>query len=337
MKRILVVRTDRVGDVVMITPMIKALRTAYPDAFIAALTDRKTRDVLVNNPSLDLLLDDDLTRESFWSVVKALRSHSFTHALLTWPTERAAYQLFLAGIRTRIGVGHKLYEIITFMRSVSRNNYIPPRHEADYCMDLARAIGVKSDNLTPAIFPTEEEKEWGRGFMESLGAGSGSARIAVHTGSGNSSANWSEAKYEALIQKMLERDTSGKIRIVLTALEMSPGLVSRLKSLDPQRVLPVAEHNAPLRRLIKIVAACDVLIASSTGPLHIASALGVRTIGLFCHRPTNCVQRWGALGPKAVNIEVSASHCDAHCGVKKEPCVFEDGIGVEEVLKNLRF
>ena len=143
MKRILLVRTDRVGDVVFITPMIRELRKAFPDAFIAALTQPHTKNIMLNNPRLDVMITDDLRKETFWDVVKELRKYKFTHGLMMLPTERAAYQMFFAGIKNRIGVGHKLYEVITFMKSVSRNNYTPLRHEADYCMDLARKIGVK--------------------------------------------------------------------------------------------------------------------------------------------------------------------------------------------------
>lgn len=348
MKRILVARTDRVGDVVMITPMIRELRRHFPDCYLAALTNNRSAAVLQHNPHLDAVITDDMRSESFWPVVKSIRSHHFTDALLAWPAERAAYQLFLAGIPRRTGVGHKIYEMITFMRSVNRN-YNPPRHEADYCMDLARSMGIVTDNLTPEMFLTEEEHQWGRDYMVRRGADK-STRIIVHTGCRNSSANWSEKKYAALIRGILDQDTDRRVRIFLTAPEMTRNFLDTMQAWNDGRITNVldrlelpekerlpndAEQKESLRYLIKIIAACDVVIASSTGPMHLASALGVKTISIFCHRPTNCVQRWGALGPNAVNLEVSAEHCDAHCGLIKETCVFEDGIAVADVLRHI--
>ena len=90
-----------------------------------------------------------------------------------------------------------------------------------------------------------------------------------------------------------------------------------------------------LRDLICIISATDLLIAASTGPLHLASALKVKTIGLFCHRRMSCVQHWGALGNNAVNIEVSKEYCDNKCSADKEICNFENGISVDEVLKSI--
>lgn len=91
-----------------------------------------------------------------------------------------------------------------------------------------------------------------------------------------------------------------------------------------------------LRDLIFIISDSDLLIASSTGPLHIASALKIKTIGLYCHRKMNCAKHWGALGEKAVNLEVSKEYCDTNCSPDKETCSFENGINIEEVIRHIK-
>ncbi len=332
-KRILIVRTDRVGDVVMITPMIRELRKAFPDSFIATLTNPNTRDVLLNNPHLDAIITDDMKDESFDDVANEIKKYYFTDGLLVMPAKRAAYQMFAAGIKNRIGVGRKLYEVITFMKSVSRNKYIPLRHEADYCMDLARAIGVKTENLTPEIFLTDQEKESGNTILKDLNVTEKDFRIIVHTGSGKSSQNWSEEKYLKLITGIHSKHKEAKI--ILTAKEMSGSFRQSIKDLKEHRIVFADEPVKVLRDLIGIIANTDLLIASSTGPLHIASALGIKTIGLYCHRRMNCAKHWGALGDKAINLEVSKEYCDSQCSEDKERCEFENGISVEEVIDSI--
>lgn len=330
-KRILIVRTDRVGDVVMITPVIRELRKTFPDSFIATLTNPNTADILLHNPHLNLSISDDLKKDSFWNIVKILRKHKFTDGLLIMPTERAAYQMFFAGIKNRVGVGKKLYEVITFMKSVSRNKYIPLRHESDYCMDLARKIGVINADLTPEIFLTDDEKTFGKNILLNEKINENDFKIIVHTGSGKSSSNWSENKYFNLIENILENKENAKI--ILTAKEMSNEFREKIKSLNSKSVFIIDDKIKKLRDLICIISTADLLIAASTGPLHLASALKVKTIGLFCHRRMSCVQHWGALGDKAVNIEVSKDYCDNNCSADKENCNFENGISVDEVLK----
>ncbi|HMQ69722.1 MAG TPA: glycosyltransferase family 9 protein, partial [Ignavibacteria bacterium] len=333
MKRILIVRTDRVGDVVMITPMIRELRKSFPDAFIATLTNTNTQDILINNPHLNQIIADDLSKNSFYSVTAKLREFNFTDGLLVMPTERAAYQMFLGGVKNRIGVGRKLYEVITLMKTVSRNKYIPLRHEADYCMDLARKIGVVTDDLTPEIYITAEEKKTGMEILRSFNVSESDMKIIVHTGSGKSSSNWSEDKYSELIKRIIDKYSSAKI--ILTAKEMSDNFKANIISLNSNNIVFPDQHIKRLRDLIRIISNTDLLIAPSTGPLHIASALKIKTIGLFCHRRMNCAKHWGALGSKAVNLEVSKGFCDANCSPDKETCMFEDGISVEEVLNNI--
>ncbi|MFZ1323144.1 MAG: glycosyltransferase family 9 protein [Ignavibacteria bacterium] len=332
-KRILIVRTDKVGDVVMITPMIRELKKKFPDSFIGTLTSENTADILINNPHLDVSITDNMKKGTFGNVVKEIKSHKFTEGLLVMPTERAAYQMFLAGIKNRIGVGKKLYEVITFMKSVSRNNYIPLRHEADYCMDLAREIGVETDDLTPEIFLTEKELIEGKEMLTGLGCEMDMEKMVVHTGSGNSSRNWSEEKYLKLINEIIK--VKPKANIILTAKEMSDHFRDKIKKLNSENIIIADESVNRLRDLIKIIGNADLLIASSTGPLHLASALKIKTIGLFCHRAMNCAKHWGALGNKALNIEVSSENCNVNCSIDREICEFENGISVEEVLKTI--
>lgn len=318
----------------MITPMIREIRRTYPGSFIAAMTNANSADVLTGNPHLNEIIIDEPSEGSFLKTVNKLRNLRFSDGLLVMPTERAAYQMFLAGVRNRIGVGRKPYEVITFMKSVSRNKYVPLRHEADYCMDLARAIGVVPDDLRPEIFVSYDERMRGQQLLTECGSKQHSRRIIVHTGSGGSSRNWSEAKYFELTGRLLGefQDTE----IVLTAQEMSDEFADGCLRAGGGRAIDARGAIKRLRDLVQIISNADLLIASSTGPLHVASALGIKTIGLYCYRPMNCARHWGALGEKAVNLEISRDYCDSNCSQDKESCMFEGGITVEEVLDHAR-
>lgn len=335
MKRILIVRTDRVGDVVMITPMIRELRKTYPDAFIATLTQPATGDILLHNPHLNARLTDDLRKETFWEVVRELRRHRFTDGLLVMPTERAAYQMFLAGIRNRVGVGRKLYEIITLMRSVSRNNYTPLRHEADYCMDLARKIGAEGDDIAPEIFVSDRERAEITDLLRRKGVLDTDLKILIHSGTRGSAPNWSEEKYAALISRIVGVYGDMGVKILLTAREMSHGFLSEIQAAAAGRVINLVDVLPTLRDLIKAVAVSDIVICSSTGPAHLGDALGKRCIVLYCHRPMSCSRHWGILNGRSVNLEVSAGYCRANCSADQNTCAFEDGISIDEVMDAL--
>lgn len=334
-KRILIVRTDRVGDVVMITPMLREIKKTFPDAFIGTLTQPNTTAILQNNPYVDVLITDDLKKESYKKVIAEIIKYKFTDGLLVLPTERAAYQMFSARIKNRIGVGKKLYEVITFMKSVSRNNYIPLRHEADYCMDLARKIGVVSDNIQPEIFVTDKEKIKALDFYKSIGIKDSTFRIILHTGSRNSAPNWSEEKYLELLKGIIAKFPNEDFSIMLTAFEMTDEFKKKVAALNDSRIIDVADKITNLRDFIVVISGIDLMLCSSTGPIHLADALDIKCIGIHCHRNVSCSKHWGVINKKSVNLDVSKEYCDSHCSNDKNICNFEEGISTVEVLKHI--
>lgn len=334
-KRILIVRTDRVGDTIMLTPIAREIKRSFPDSFVATLTQPHTAELLLHNPNIDKRITDDLNKETFWQTVKTIRSYKFTHGLLLLPRKRAAYQMFLAGIPHRIGVGHKLYEVITFMSSVSRNNYIPLRHEADYCMDLARALGVEAKSLQRELFVTEEEKENTRKKILALGGIEGIKKVVIHTGSAGSSPQWSEDKYYRFISQLLE-EYQHNIQIILTAKETSDEFRAKVKILGSAYLLDLTQSYNSLGELVALLSIVDLFISSSTGPSHIADGLNIPAIAMYCHRPMNCATLWGLSSPNSTNVEVSAEYCDGHCSADKETCRFHDGISIDEVMAIVR-
>lgn len=334
-RRILIVRTDRVGDVVMITPMIRELRKKYPEAYIATLTQPNTANILLNNPYLDDIIVDDLTKESFYKVVKELRIRKFTDGLMVFPTARAAYQMMLGGVKNRVGEGHRLYEVITGMRSVNRHNYIPLKHEADYCMDLARKIGVKTDNIDLEIYVTDDERKEAYEFLKRVSVEKENYILMLHTGNLGSSPNWSENKYLQLIREILLLQIPG-IKILLTAVEMSEEFIKSAKALDNENVVDISKEISGLREFIKIISVVDLFVSNSTGPLHIADALDRKCIGIHCHRPMNSVQYWGIINKRSINFEVSSDYCDKYCSENNKVCAFENGISIEQVINGIK-
>jgi len=331
-KRILLIRTDRVGDTIMITPMVRELKLAFPDSFVATLTQPSTSAVFDNNPYVDRIITDDLKKESFWDVVRQIRKLKFTHGLLVFPTERAAFQMFYGRVKKRYMTGFRLYSALTFISGVSRNNYIPLRHEADYCMDLARKIGVKTDNIQLEIFVKESEKSENISFLESNGVPMDKFKLFFHTGSGNSAPNWSEARYFELLKGILNKYKDKDFRIILTAFEMTNDFRKKVIFLNDFRVIDLSEKINTLRELICSISNADLLFCSSTGPIHIADALNVKCIGIYCHRPASSSKHWGVLNSKSVNLEVSEEFCDSNCSADKKICQIENGLLPDEVL-----
>ncbi|MCL4550865.1 MAG: glycosyltransferase family 9 protein [Bacteroidetes bacterium] len=330
-KRILIVRPDRIGDVVLSTPLPREIKKTFPDSFVAVLVRKYTQDIYVNNPNVDkiLLIDDydDGSLKSFFRKVREIRGYGFTHSLTLLPTERLNYLMFFSGILYRVGVSHKFYQFITFTHYVSRRKYIPLKHEADYCMDLARKIGVNTTSLNTEIFLTEEEKKKVLQTRNQL-LGGKKYLIGVHASSGNSAPNWEADEYKKLIQEL---SAAVDFSVVVTDNKI-PSELEGIPSVSYPNI------GKSLRDSIINFAALDLLISSSTGPMHIAAALKVKTLSMFCPLTACSPKLWGPLGNESKIVLPSENYCQTVCPGDPKKCSFagEGGIDSNRILEELK-
>lgn len=331
-RRILVVRTDRLGDVVLATPLIRALRKTYPDAFIAAMVRPYARDLLVHNPHLDEILVDDFEgahrgRSGFWQQVRLVHKYRFDTALLLLPTERAAWMLFFAGIRRRVGVGRIFYEVITGMQSVSRARYNPLRHEADYCLDLGRKIGVQSSDLSVEVFLSTEERDEALNLLRRAGVRDNNTLLGIHPRSGGSSPNWNIGTYARLVDQLLT-STSPETRIIITGEKDDHPFPNSERVID-------LRGRLTLRSLMAVISHFRCFFSSSTGPMHIAAGLKVPTVSMFCPLPACSPELWGPQGNERRIILPPDGFCQGSCPGDPKVCGFE-GITIERVINGIR-
>jgi heptosyltransferase-2 len=323
--RFLIVRIDRIGDVVLSTPLPREIKKKHPNSFVAVLVKHYTKDIYFNNPNVDEIITYDIpdkTEKSFWELVSEIKRFKFSHAFMLLPNEKLNYILFMSGIKYRVGVGHKLYQFLTFSKYVDRKKYIPLRHEADYCADMIRMFGIKVESIHPEIHLTETEKNnvmiFRKNHLEQ-----GQKLIGINISSGNSAPNINEIEYKKLIL-MLKANGGYKIAV------MDNNILNDLDNID--EVIYPNKGNV-LRKSIINLASLDLLVSNSTGPMHICSALKIPTLSLFCPLTACSPKLWGPLGNKSEIILPKQSYCDTQCPIDPKKCDYSKvgGITAEEV------
>lgn len=327
--RILISRPDRIGDVVLSTAIPREIKKHFPDSEVFFLLRKYTEDLYKNNPYLDGIIlfepKEKFDRHYFFEKLKEIKKYNFDSALMLLPHEQINYMLFLAGIKNRIGSGHKLFQMMTGVKSVSRNKYIPLRHEADYCMDLVRKLGISTNSIEPEIyFSAEEKKEIEQIKNNYLNK----KTIGIHISSGNSAPNWKEDRYIELIETL---KTFDNIQVVVTDNNIS----ERMKNLTGVLFPNIGN---PLRKTILNIASLDCLLSASTGPMHIAAAANVKTVSLFCPLTACNPKLWGPLGNSAIVSMPEKEYCATKCPGDPKKCnlSLEGGITSDEILRKLR-
>jgi heptosyltransferase-2 len=327
--RFLIARIDRIGDVVLSTPLPREIKKTYPNSYVAVLVRNYTKDIYINNPNVDEIITfdkHDKTEKGFWELVGEIKQYKFSHAFMLLPNEKLNYVLFVAGIKFRVGVGHKLYQFLTFTKYVDRKKYIPLRHEADYCLDMLRKIRINVESILPEIHLNDNEKDKVQTFRKN-NLNSDQKLIGINISSGNSAPNLNQREYNKLIV-LLKNNSNYKVAV------MDNNISSELDNLDG--VIYPNRRNV-LRESIINLASLDLLISNSTGPMHICAALKVPTVSLFCPLTACSPKLWGPLGNESEIVLPTQNYCAAQCPIDPKKCDYskEGGLQAEFIVEKV--
>jgi lipopolysaccharide heptosyltransferase II len=274
-KRILVTRMKFIGDVVLTTPVIRSLRNAFPDAYIAYMADAQAASLLEHNPCLNEIIPFDFNKATWREqprVAALLWRRHFDLAIDLFGNPRSALLTFLSGATTRVGLDRpgrgKLYTV--------RVQDEPARKTAiDFHMQFLKAIGIPRTAERTEIFVTEHERTAARARLATAAPGS-SPVVCLHAGATWPAKRWAPERFASLATLLRERF---RVRTVLTAGPGDLDVVSQLQAALPD-ALPLFA-GLPLRELAALLVQCNVCVANDCGTMHIAAAVGTPTIGIF--------------------------------------------------------
>lgn len=285
LNKILIVRTDRVGDVLLTTPVSSALRAAFPQTKISWLVRPYTAPLFEHNSDVDEILLD--RGQSTSRLAGEIKKERFDAAIVAYPRWRIAWALWRAGVPVRIGPASKPYSIL-FTQRVCQHRSEGKKHEADYNLELLEPLGIPFKRHATRLVLSDEERRTARKILESHRLSFLKPIVILHPGSGGSSACWPLAHYMVLGEQL----QAGGCDVVVTG---GPGEDYQYVMIDQMHRIPVfiAAGSVSLRELAAIYSWADLVVTNSTGPLHVAVALGIPTVSVYSPIPTCHPTRWG--------------------------------------------
>jgi len=313
-QNILLSRTDSIGDVILSLPMAGVLRQLYPKSKILFLGQSYTQPIVNACEHVDEFHNWDEVKESNskdqTSFLESLGADVIVHV---YPKSEIAHAAKRAGIRKRIGTMNRWYHWLTCnkLRRLSRKK--SPLHEAQLNLQLLKPLGAKilygkeeiQERYGLKLKPLEPHLE--------MRLSSDKFNLILHPTSKGSAMEWGVENFVQLI-KTLPRErydlfitgTEKEGERIRDALDFEPGVVHDMTG------------KMTLDELIGFIARADGLLAASTGPLHMAAALGIHAIGLYPSRRPMHPGRWAPLGRKALVIE-DGIHTHYNGPLKIEP------------------
>jgi heptosyltransferase-3 len=329
-KRILLVRTDRLGDVILTLPMVGALRRALPRAHIAMLLRRYTGAIVEGHGDVDEILwyDRPKGQVPFGAMLARLREGRFDSAIAVYPRLRIAALLFLAGIPIRAGSGYRYYSFL-FNRRVYEHRKDARRHELEYNLELLRPFGIDVPDLRGeaefGIAVPPESIQRVRQLLAERGVGAPFA--VLHPGTGKSAREWPREKLGELGARIAREGMA----VVVTGTGEEGDLVREVARLSGGCGLAGVLTLKELAALLRMAA---VVISHSTGPLHLAVAVGTPVVGLYPQLTAMSARRWGPYtGRSRVHMPDRSAECrDCEDG---GPCACMESITVDSVLASV--
>ncbi len=311
-RKLLIVRLSAVGDVVHVLPSLKTLRKSYPSAHIAWLVEDKAGGILRGHPDLDEIL---VLPKKRWltgltnpltflktvmeisSFVAELRQRDFDVILDFQGNLKSGIMTFLSGTPLRVGFARGHCREGNFL--FTNRRIAPPSdklHKIEKNLSLLEGLGLKPVREGVTLSVSGEDEKYITSNLLTLGLpkseadpkGSGQGPLVViHSGTSDFGAykRWPTANYAQLADRLVEELNA---RILFT---WGPGELERVKEILDTMKHPgytpggASAHPAPrteaLGQLVSLIKRADLFISGDTGPMHIASILGVPQVAIF--------------------------------------------------------
>lgn len=287
--RFLLVRPDKIGDVLLTTPAVTSLRKKFPESFIGFLCRSYTAPLLENNPAISTIIKED--EYSFLNLVKKLKSLKFDVAIHFYVETKSVLATTLAGIPYRVGPFSKLSSLL-LNHKISQHRSRSEKHEAQYNLDLVHHCGADGLPSSPVLFLTDDEKKKGKEIIASVQVNPEKPPIIIHPGSAGSVQNWPLEHFLKLAQQLVEEFGD----VIFTGGKGEETILERAKNLTQPphpyiHILPAGKLT--LRELASVISNSKLMISNSTGPLHIATALDIPTLSFYPRIPkVTSARRW---------------------------------------------
>jgi len=308
-KRILIRSTNWVGDAVITTPAIRAVRKNFPEAKISLLAKPWVAPIFYNNPYIDNVLIYDATGKhkglsGIPRLSKELRKEKFDLAILLQNAFEAALIVFLAGIPNRLGYNTDARSLL-LTHCICLKPAFKRLHQIDYYLGILEGALLKSDGRQLTLVVTDKERKHAEKILAKYGITGKDRLIGINPGAVFGSAKrWFPERYAALSIKLQEYSGA---KIVIFGGPGEKALGYYIAELMGNRCVNFCGKTS-LREAVALIERCQLFITNDSGLMHVAAAIDTPQIAIF-GSTDHVTTSPGSPGSRIIRVPVSCSPC----------------------------
>ena len=276
LRKVLLIRLRRIGDIILTTPAVRALRTALPRAELVYVVEEPYRKLVEGNPDIDrvIAVPKRQSRREFFALVRAIRKEGYDAVIDFHGGPRASLLALLSGAKVKAGYAIK-YRGLFYDVRVPRAPKQGRVHSVENHVNLVRALGIEVGDIPGLVLPRGQVSTF-----DFRGTKSQKLRpdllLVLHIGAGNRFRYWGTDNLVRLV-RLLGKIPGARVALVGGAedkaaeaeiLEKAPGTLSYVGELD-------------LAGTAELIRQAAVFVGPDSGPMHIAAAVGTPIVAWF--------------------------------------------------------
>jgi predicted lipopolysaccharide heptosyltransferase III len=325
MHKILIIKLRYIGDVLLATPTVRAIKAAWPDVRVTTMVNRGTEDVLSGNPDLDeIMVLDKGSLGAQSRLIAGLRHRQFDTVIDLTDGDRSAFLSWISGAPVRIGFndeqrwrGHYYTKIVPSVPGT--------RHRVDRDLEALKPIGIQASSKDPQLWLTPEEEKSADELLDQLGVQRSQSMMILQPGARYWFKAWPQERFAELADRLTAHYSC---QVLIGGSHQDIDLAEQIRQIAKSKPIVMAGRTT-IKQFAAIAKKSALFVGSDSGAMHMASAVGTPVVALF--GPSN-PREWGPRGGpvEVIYKEIDCRSCFHPTCIKgEENCMRL--IAVEEV------
>ena len=296
---ILITRHDKIGDFITSLPLFYVVKQSNPQSKIYALVSKVNLELAQQTDFIDEVILYD--KNNFWPTLRNIRAANISISISAFIDTKIGWMLFLSGIKTRIAPATKLAQLF-FNKTLKQRRSLVEKTEVEYNLDLAKLLD-SNINLTyqvPLIKLDNKQKFRNNNQL------AGQKIVLFHPGYGGSSDGNLILEDYLKLAKVVRNLSNVQVVWVFGPDDLDAK--NKIKALIPD--IDIIYQPLTLLDYCFLIRDSELLVSTSTGPMHLAGALNIKTVSFFGNNLFASSKRWATVSEtnKQLNIEIDKNY-----------------------------